>query len=499
RDTAFNIAYWNLPTRSLEDDGSGGYRVDGEPLRFFHFSGFDPRRPTDLSKHQDRIDVAADPVLARICREYAAELLAHGFEEAIGWPYGWGTMAGDLKLDRAARRVFRDGVEVGAVTESVFAESGAKQFAEYLRGSEARGRAGRGVNRYARALWDTRDDFRRIFPTIEDDSGPAYVTWLHTSSPDTGVSVELLPPPPSSAHGRRHPALRPLPPKPGINVVGYLSSERGVGEAARQLVSALRAGDVPVATIDSPTVPEEIGEALDRLPEEEFPYDLNLICVNADMLPIVATALGHRFFEARHSTGLWFWEVSHFPEQWRPSFDYVDEVWAASEHVSEALRAISSTPVHTIRMPVVPEPPGEATRAELGMPEGFCFLFVFDYRSVFRRKNPLGLVEAFCRAFEPGSGPSLVIKSICGEEFPAEREALMAAVAERPEIHLIEDNVTTAMKNAMIAACDCYISLHRSEGLGLTMAEAMYFERPVIATAYSGNLDFMTEENAYLV
>ncbi len=246
-------------------------------------------------------------------------------------------------------------------------------------------------------------------------------------------------------------------------------------------------------------MPEDISEALEGLAEDEHPYDLNLICVNADMLPVVATALGRRFFEGRHSTGIWFWEVSHFPEQWRHSFDYVDEVWVASEHIADALRPLSSKPVHTIRMPVVPELPEEASRAELGMPEGFCFLFVFDYRSVFHRKNPLGIVEAFCREFEPGSGPSLVIKSICDDEFPAEREALAAVVADRPEIHLIEDTITTAMKNAMIAACDCYVSLHRSEGLGLTMAEAMYFGRPVIATGYSGNLDFMTDENSYLV
>jgi glycosyltransferase involved in cell wall biosynthesis/SAM-dependent methyltransferase len=497
RDTAFNIAYWNLPTRSLEN-GAGGYRVDGEQLHFFHFSGFDPRRPSELSKHQDRIDVGADPVLSRICGEYATELLSHGFEEAIGWPYGWQTMPNGIALDRAARRVFREGAEIGSINESVFTEDGAKRFVEYLKESETGRRANHGVNRYARALWDTRPDFRKIFPSIDGDSGPAFVTWLHVSSADTGVSVELLPPPPSSANDR-HRAMRPPRPEPGVNVVGYLSSERGVGEAARQIVSALGEGGVAVATVDSPTMPDEIPEALEGLAGDEYPYDLNLICVNADMLPIVATALGRRFFERRHSTGLWFWEVSHFPEQWRRSFDYVDEVWVASEHIADALRPLSSKPVHTIRTPVVPEPPEKASRTELGMPEGFCFLFVFDYRSVFRRKNPLGIVEAFCREFEPGSGPSLVIKSICDDEFPEQREALAAAVAERPEIHLVEDTITTAMKNAMIASCDCYVSLHHSEGLGLTMAEAMYFGRPVIATGYSGNLDFMTDENSYLV
>ena len=132
------------------------------------------------------------------------------------------------------------------------------------------------------------------------------------------------------------------------------------------------------------------------------------------------------------------------------------------------------------------------------MPEGFCFLFVFDYRSVFRRKNPLGLVEAFCRAFEPG-------RALAGDQvdlrrrIPGRAQALTEAIADRPEIQLVEDTVTTGEKNAMIANCDCYVSLHRSEGLGLTMAEAMYFGKPVIATAYSGNLDFMTEGNSYLV
>ena len=92
-----------------------------------------------------------------------------------------------------------------------------------------------------------------------------------------------------------------------------------------------------------------------------------------------------------------------------------------------------------------------------------------------------------------------MIKSIFGEQFPERRQELVDAVADRPEIHLIEDNVSAAAKNAMVANCDCYVSLHRSEGLGLTMAEAMYFGKPVIATAYSGNLDFMTPDNSFLV
>ncbi len=192
RDPGFNIAYWNLPTRKLEIDGDG-YRVDGRPLRFFHFSGFDPLRPGELSKHQNRIEVAADSALTRICQEYARELLDANFKEVSGWPYGWNEMGNGLELDRPARAVFRDAVEVGAFGDSVFDEPGAERFVDYLK-ADAGTNGDPGVTRYAQAVWDARPDFRAIFPSIEGDNGPAFVRWLHATSGDTGIPTELLPP-----------------------------------------------------------------------------------------------------------------------------------------------------------------------------------------------------------------------------------------------------------------------------------------------------------------
>jgi glycosyltransferase involved in cell wall biosynthesis/SAM-dependent methyltransferase len=509
RETNYNIAYWNLPTRTLEIDGDG-YRVDGAPLRFFHFSGYDPRRPGELSKHQNRIKLPAHPELQKICGEYGALLMECGYEEAAQWPYGWAETATGLRMDGVARELFREGVESGRFGDSLFEPAGAAKFQDYLTQTVA-GSNGASVGRYAALVWESRPDLREAYPDLNGPAAAGFVEWLHEFGPETGAPQELLTPGEAgtAAPAGATPAGGPGPGEapgpatpvstPGVNVVGYISSERGVGEVARQVLTALDSRQIPAAAVDAPAEPVEIAKALGHLGVSDYPYDYNLICVNADMLPAVAAGLGPRFFEGRRTAGLWFWEVSKFPEMWLRSFDDVDEVWVASEFVAEALRPLTDKPVRTLRVPVTPGPAAEMSRAELGLPEGFTFLFVFDYRSVFRRKNPLGLVQAFCEAFEPGAGPSLVIKSICGDEFPAQRDELAAAIAERPEIHLIEETVSAAAKNAMIANCDCYVSLHRSEGLGLTMAEAMYFGKPVIATAYSGNLDFMTADNSYLV
>jgi glycosyltransferase involved in cell wall biosynthesis/2-polyprenyl-3-methyl-5-hydroxy-6-metoxy-1,4-benzoquinol methylase len=501
RETTYNIAYWNLPTRTLEIDGEG-YGVDGEPLRFFHFSGYDPRRPRELSKHQNRVSMFADPALVRICDAYGELLTESGYEEAATWPYGWDATAGGVRIDRIARGMFRDGFETGRFRDSLFEEAGARKFSDYLT-EPVQGGGGTGVTRYAAALWEERSDLREAYPDIAGEDAAAFVRWLHEFGAETGVSPELLTVDGNGQTGAvgdgGTAADTPAKLPKGVNVLGYVSSERGVGEVARQVLWALDSRQIAAAVIDTPAVPDQIPKVLGRIAAADHPYDYNLICVNADMLPAIASALGPRFFSGRRTAGLWFWEVSRFPEMWLRSFDDLDEVWVASEFIAETLRPLTAKPVRTIRVPIAPGPAAEMSRAEMGMPEGFCFLFVFDYRSVFRRKNPLGLVLAFKAAFEPGAGPSLVIKSICGDEFPAERAQLAAAIADRPEIHLAEETVSAEAKNAMIANCDCYVSLHRSEGLGLTMAEAMYFGKPVIATGYSGNLDFMSAENSYLV
>jgi glycosyltransferase involved in cell wall biosynthesis len=158
-------------------------------------------------------------------------------------------------------------------------------------------------------------------------------------------------------------------------------------------------------------------------------------------------------------------------------------------------------PVPVIALPPPVQPPSGAVQAtRLDVPgDAFMFLFVFDYLSTIQRKNPVGLIEAFKQAFAPGAGPRLLIKTINAPLRPLAEEEVLWAAQGRPDVHVIDRSLTAAERDRLMAGCDCYVSLHRAEGFGLTLAEAMAIGKPVIGTAYSGNLDFMNAQNSYLV
>jgi len=177
----------------------------------------------------------------------------------------------------------------------------------------------------------------------------------------------------------------------------------------------------------------------------------------------------------------------------------VDEIWVASEFVRRALARVSPKPVYKFHLPIArPQIDAELRRDALGTRDGFAFLFSFDFLSVLERKNPLGLIAAYKLAFNADEGVTLVLKTINGDQRIREMEKLKFAARDRPDIQVVDGYLSPLEKNSLTALCDCYVSLHRSEGFGLTMAEAMALGKPVIATNFSGNLEFMTHENSYL-
>lgn len=291
-------------------------------------------------------------------------------------------------------------------------------------------------------------------------------------------------------------------------MAGFLRGGLGLGEAGRLYVAALRAAGVPVRTTTvDPRLPTVVGPSGQRAQlktteftdlETDADTPFNLVCVNGPEMPQFVADVGSDFFERRRTIGVLAWEVDRVPASWGPAFDLVDEIWVYSRYVEEIFSRASGLPVFRLPLPVVvPEIPPEPN--DLGLGGDYTFLFLFDFYSTTQRKNPLGLIDAFKRAFAPGEGPRLILKSHNGD-YKLERLATVEhAAADHPDIQVVDRYLSPAEKDGLMASCDCYVSLHRAEGFGLTLAEAMALGKPVIATGFSGNVDFMTDENSYLV
>ncbi|WP_022928959.1 methyltransferase domain-containing protein [Patulibacter americanus] len=502
---SYNIAYWNLPTRPLGKAGEQ-VEVDGHPLRFFHFSGYSPDRRDQLSKHQNRVVLRADPVLRELCDGYGDALEAAGFQEVRTLPYTHDVLPNGLQIDHLSRALYRAAIEAGDFEGSIFTPMGSKDFLAWLQ-EPAPGFPG--LTRYLHALWSMRVDLSAAYPDVAASDLDGFIGWVREYGREqVPIPDELLPPAVASGVSAEPAApapaapVEPVAPSPvpfGVNVAGYLRSELGIGEVARQLTGALDTTPIPSVPVGLVAPASRQGHAYVASGHRENPFPVNLVFVNADGLPAFADDIGDAFFRDRHTIGYWWWELGRFPEHLVPSFDLVDEVWAGSAFVAETLAAVSPVPVVKMPVPIEFAAPPALAPGEAGWPDAFTFLFSWDYNSVFRRKNPLALVQAYTQAFGPDDGAALVLKCINHDRDPAHHAELRRAIDGRPDILLFDDYLSVRDKNRFMASCDCYVSLHRSEGLGLTMAEAMYLGKPVVATNYSGNTEFMTAENSFPV
>jgi glycosyltransferase involved in cell wall biosynthesis len=181
----------------------------------------------------------------------------------------------------------------------------------------------------------------------------------------------------------------------------------------------------------------------------------------------------------------------------------IHEVWAPNDYVAAAIGDVFTGPIRTVPPCVAIDQEADyPDRADLGLDEGrFYFIYSFDYFSFPQRKNPLGVLRAFREAFpDLNANIGLVIKSTGSEDHhPPIRRAIREAQAADPRIVVIDRGMDRREMLGLIRACDCYASLHRAEGFGLGMVEAMMFGRPVIGTAFSGSTDFLSEETGFPV
>jgi len=282
-------------------------------------------------------------------------------------------------------------------------------------------------------------------------------------------------------------------------VTGEISRASGLGEVARLMLRGLEALGVPAWQLDIGT-PVSRGEA--PAATRPAPAAPLLIHVNAPFLPLALLRLPGGMVRGRRLIGYWAWELPVAPKDWRAGARFVHEAWALSGFTAAALEPLLPGRVRVVTPPftVAPPVPSRLDRAAFGLPqEAVIVLVSFSLASSFERKNPLGAIRAFRDAFGARADRILVLKVTNPDDFRADYVRLRQAMADAPNIRIETRTLPPADNHALTACADIVLSLHRSEGFGLVAAEAMLLARPVIATAWSGNMDFMNDTSAALV
>jgi glycosyltransferase involved in cell wall biosynthesis len=558
-DPGCNLSMWNLHTHTLESTLEGTV-VDGHwPLRWLDLPGFRPDRPHQLNAGASRVRISRSPALRELCLSYAGELERAGWSAVDRRQDIGRRLADGLVYDDALDALRSRAEALGERYDDLFGAAGddARTFASWLEGPAPAG-AAYGVNRYVYyRVARERPDVMRAYPDLDGADGADYVEWCwvfgreevsipdrfmppepgtvvsaapvaagersaqrpgwSAAEPTDGTTAESAAPAPALAPSASDPRTSALGAgaqaarngaQPAVRVTGYLSHTLGLGAAGRGYAQALQAAGVAVSTASVPLhhleLPVELQDGYGRHGFEDVAYDgvhhgFEIVAVNAEELPSFVDRLGEGYFQGPR-IGIWGWETDTIPARWQRAFALVREIWVYSRFMAQNIGAVAPVPTIALPPPVqAPAEPAAPLRLDVPDDDGFLFLFVFDYLSTIQRKNPVGLIEAFKRAFAPGEGPRLLLKTINGPLRPLAEEQVLWAAHGRPDIHVIDRSLSGHELNGLMAGCDAYVSLHRSEGFGLTMAEAMAIGKPVIGTGYSGNIDFMNAENSYLV
>jgi glycosyltransferase involved in cell wall biosynthesis len=285
-----------------------------------------------------------------------------------------------------------------------------------------------------------------------------------------------------------------------IAVAGLFAAATGLGEGARLCHSALRRMGIPVSAIDLSRYFGRLPLALESLSARGSNGGVLIVHLNGHHLPLGLALIGRRRVRHRRIVGYWAWELDILPTSWRRGLHYVHEVWVPSEFVAGAVRRETDLPVRVVPHPVAVPPSSGLGRAGFGLPEdAFVVLAVLDMGSGYERKNPLGTVRAFRRAFGDDPGAFLLLKITGAERAPWAMREIEAERAGAPNIRLLHGALSREDQGALLRAADVILSLHRSEGFGLVLAEAMRLGLPAVATGWSGNMQFMTGSNSALV
>lgn len=286
----------------------------------------------------------------------------------------------------------------------------------------------------------------------------------------------------------------------GINLIGSFKAQMGLGQSCRLVARELAATGVPLSfyNVGFEGRLSQDDDTYDAYMNEELPYRVNIFHVNPCELGKLVLRKPW-MWENHYNIAFWLWELEEFPKEWHKYCDLFDEIWTPSDFAGCGVKKITDRPVKTL--PYRAEVPVDEkyTRKSFGLPENmFLYLMMYDLNSTNSRKNPQGVLEAYKKAFpEERKDCGIVIKVNNATE--KNMKMLRAQLSGYRNVFLITEIMDKTKVNSLIKCVDVFVSLHRAEGFGLVMAEAMLLGTPVIATNWSSNTEFMSRESACMV
>lgn len=593
-----NVAYWNLPHRNITRGGSGFYS-NGEPLLFFHFSGFVPSDPPLFSRYDTRFRSSGLPdAVQEIARDYAQRRHENGFGKYSDWKYSF-----DYFSDKTTyvapiiRAIYRRNESIRELFgDDPFDMDRDPGFCDSY--NKAVFGANNPLTLTALEIYKSDSSLQRLFPGLNRGNTRTFAAWFLTRVAHEYLLDTMFTEPirqhvashPYSAHKRlvakgfdkisaglkfvvdrgadsaeRSQLLvagKRLSPgfaegvfqpsrivsnllgkvrarvqvetrrkvlswflktwveayasfleqqrrderdlQPAANLLGDVHGELGLGEGARSTLRAAKAGSIRVNVLPfHKGLMSPLGEALEDVPAQVdlSLYRTNILHVNPDHLHHVLLFKGARFLAGHYNIGYWVWEMGRFPCAWDHARDFFDEIWTASTFCQDVFSRELAVPVVRIPHCVEPVIPEGIGRTDLGLPEkGTIFLTMADMYSTPERKNPVGAIDAFLRAFGPKPRDTYLVVKLSNSFYRPDAMDLIHKYCDKnSSIILMDSHLSRPEVNALIHTCDCLVSLHRAEGFGLPIAEAMFMGKPVIATGWSGNMDFMNITNSFPV
>lgn len=288
----------------------------------------------------------------------------------------------------------------------------------------------------------------------------------------------------------------------GVNMSGFFNAEIGFGEALRSNLNALKKVGIPAKPINfNLNVRNRQNDTSVSFEDNINNYPVNIVHLNIDAILSFIQEKSSDYFNGKYNIGYWAWEMEEFPDVYAEYFKFYDEIWTCSRYCLDSMSLKSPIPVVNIPHPIDIKIEDIDAYFETGISDDcFNFLFVFDYNSLIERKNPLGLIDAYEKAFGINNDKvKLILKTSLSNQHSKAKKKVIERIGDNKSIIYKEEMLRRPELLALINKADCYISLHRSEGFGLTIAEAMALGKPVIATGYSGNLDFTNANNSFLV